>query len=122
MREFLNISGALGANKEIGQDRLVCLAGPVAPEGNSRTPRGIEIKFQAFKSAEILVNPFPRSGAGGQFGGTETLNAPVFPGKPQCFPVLSSMTSCGAASFWPAGLTRMKRAFSRNWARLAAPR
>lgn len=36
--------------------------------------------------------------------------------------VETSITSCGAASFWPAGLTRMKRAFARNSGRLAAPR
>jgi len=44
--------------------------------------------------------------------------------KPQInqLPVLSSTTSCGAASRWPAGLTRIKRALSRSSVRLTAPR
>ncbi len=42
--------------------------------------------------------------------------------EPQFVPVFSSTTSCGAASFMPAALTRMNRAFSRSCARFAAPR
>jgi len=38
------------------------------------------------------------------------------------FPVFNSTTSCGAASFMPAALTRMKRALVRSCSRFAAPR
>ena len=51
-----------------------------------------------------LVSPGPRA----------SLNCPAAAQAPQLLRVETSTTSCGPASFWPAGLTRANRAFLRR--------